>query len=45
MNNNLFSVPPQIENISLMFINCFSIPVFQRPYSWTKEEINELFKI
>lgn len=43
MNNNLFSVPPQIENISLLFRNCFSIPVFQRPYSWTKEEINELF--
>ena len=35
---------PQIENISLLFKNCFSIPVFQRPYSWEKEEINELFE-
>ena len=35
---------PQIENISVLFLNCFSIPVFQRPYSWGKEEINELFK-
>lgn len=34
---------PTIENISLLFKNCFSIPVFQRPYSWGNDEISELF--
>ena len=34
---------PTIENLSLLFKNCFSIPVFQRPYSWGKDEISELF--
>ena len=34
---------PTIENLSLLFKNCFSIPVFQRPYSWGNEEISELF--
>lgn len=43
MNNKLFSSPPQVENLSLLFKNSFSIPVFQRPYSWGSEEINELF--
>lgn len=43
MNNKLFSVPPQVENLSILFRNSFSIPVFQRPYSWGNEEINELF--
>lgn len=35
---------PQIENLSLLFKNCFSIPVFQRPYSWGRDEIGELFE-
>ena len=43
MNNKLFSIPPQVENLSILFRNSFSIPVFQRPYSWGTEEINELF--
>lgn len=43
MNNKLFSSPPQVENLSILFKNCFSIPVFQRPYSWGTDEINELF--
>lgn len=34
---------PHIENLRLLFENCFSIPVFQRPYSWDYKEINELF--
>lgn len=43
MNNKLFSIPPQVENLSILFRNSFSIPVFQRPYNWGTEEINELF--
>ncbi len=34
---------PQIESLDSLFKNCFSIPVFQRPYSWGTEEIGELF--
>lgn len=43
MGRELFKQPPHVEDIRTLFNNCFSIPVFQRPYSWGSEEINELF--
>ena len=42
MNNNLFD--PHYEEINTVFGNSFTIPVFQRPYSWEKNEIDELFE-
>lgn len=43
MSKPIFEQPPHVEDIKTLFNNCFSIPVFQRPYSWTNDEINELF--
>ena len=43
MSKPIFEQPPHVEDIKTLFNNCFSIPVFQRPYSWTSDEINELF--
>ena len=43
MSKPIFEQPPHVEDINTLFNNCFSIPVFQRPYSWGSEEINELF--
>ena len=43
MSRPIFEQPPHVEDINTLFNNCFSIPVFQRPYSWGSEEINELF--
>ena len=43
MSKSIFEQPPHVEDVKTLFNNCFSSPVFQRPYSWTNDEINELF--
>ena len=44
MPKPLFVQKPDIESIDTLFNNQFSIPVFQRPYSWEEPEINDFFK-